>query len=108
MACAVTSATWARDLHTFTGDGNDGLTPNGPIAVDGNGNLFGTTFNGGDGCGDSCGVVFETAKQNGRWVTSTIYAFKGKADGGNPSSPLTVASDGTVYGSAMASSRGPG
>jgi uncharacterized repeat protein (TIGR03803 family) len=47
-------------LHAFTG-GSDGGLPEGGV-VDVSGNLFGTTFSGGNiGCfdGDGCGVVFE-------------------------------------------------
>lgn len=49
-------------LHAFTG-GPDGGAPLGQLAIDSNGNLFGTTIRGGanSGCfsGGGCGVVFE-------------------------------------------------
>jgi len=45
-------------LHDF---GGDGYFPNGNLAVDASGNIYGTTYSGGNyGCGgDGCGVVFE-------------------------------------------------
>ncbi len=52
------------DLYDFTGD-SDGGEPNGSLVFDGNGNLYGTTQDGGipDYCGGKqykgCGVVFE-------------------------------------------------
>lgn len=52
------------DLYEFTG-GADGRTPNGPVVIDANGNLYGTTETAGDmshclGEGDSgCGTVWE-------------------------------------------------
>ena len=51
------------DLHDF-GDPhlNDGFTPLGGVVLDGNGNLYGTTSEGGNfnpSCGEGCGVVWE-------------------------------------------------
>jgi hypothetical protein len=52
------------ELHDFT-DGTDGAHPDGPIAIDANGNLYGTAEYGGflDTCRgqghDGCGVVWE-------------------------------------------------
>jgi uncharacterized repeat protein (TIGR03803 family) len=51
------------DLHDFTG-GSDGARPNGNLVLDANGNIFGTTSNGGyyqsgTECQQGCGVVFE-------------------------------------------------
>jgi uncharacterized repeat protein (TIGR03803 family) len=48
------------DLHDFTG-GSDGAYPYwSGVVLDGNGNLYGTTVNGGAGtCRDGCGVVWE-------------------------------------------------
>lgn len=43
------------DIYDFTA-GSDGANPIGPLILDGNGNLFGTTANGG---ADGYGVVFE-------------------------------------------------
>lgn len=47
------------DLHDFTG-GSDGGYPFGGVILDGNGNLYGTTYGGGNaGCVYGCGVVYE-------------------------------------------------
>ena len=43
------------DLYDFTG-GSDGANPIGPLILDGNGTIFGTTANGG---ADGYGVAFE-------------------------------------------------
>jgi uncharacterized repeat protein (TIGR03803 family) len=51
------------DLHDFTG-GEGGQFPIGGVAIDANGNLFGTTEIGGStssDCTDGCGVVWEIA-----------------------------------------------
>ena len=44
-------------LHSFTG-GNDGNTPEGSLLVDANGNVYGTTYQGGT---FGKGVVFKIA-----------------------------------------------
>lgn len=52
-----TNGTWTEKvLHRFTTVGLDGIYPNSPLVVDGHGNVFGTTMNGGL---SSNGVVFE-------------------------------------------------
>jgi len=51
-----TNGTWTyTDLYDFAG-GTDGANPIGSLVLDGNGNLFGTTANGGS---DGYGVAFE-------------------------------------------------
>lgn len=50
------------ELYHFTG-GGDGLSPNGGVVLDADGNLYGTTSNGGGGnCFRGCGVVWEFAR----------------------------------------------
>ena len=51
------------DLHDFTG-GDDGGFPYGDVTLDSDGDLFGTTFQGGNGnnCRDGCGVVWEVTQ----------------------------------------------
>ena len=46
-------------IHDFTG-GSDGAWPEGGLAIDSNGNIFGTTYQGGlQTCSGGCGVVYE-------------------------------------------------
>ena len=54
------NGSWAyTELYHFTG-GADGLGPNGGLVLDANGNLYGTTSNGGGGnCFQGCGVVWQ-------------------------------------------------
>jgi uncharacterized repeat protein (TIGR03803 family) len=55
-------------LHSFTG-GTDGASPDAGLVLDAQGNLYGTTYNGGlDTCSadysdSGCGVVFRLAPQ---------------------------------------------
>jgi uncharacterized repeat protein (TIGR03803 family) len=96
------SFAWAgteQVLHTFTIA--DGEYPYAGVIFDGSGNLYGTTFYGGStACnGAGCGVVFKLAPAaGGGWTESTIYTFKGLADGNHPYSPLIFDAAGNLYG----------
>jgi hypothetical protein len=95
------NGTWSEKvLHSFQG-GSDGASPTGGLVWDSNGNLFGTTENGGSTpCyfGLGCGTVFELHHTSSGWVKSTIYQFVGGTDGMSPIGNLTVDSVGRLYG----------
>jgi hypothetical protein len=88
-------------LYSFTG-GNDGGNPHGGLVLDAEGNLYGTTFGGGDaGCfNGTCGVVFELVSGSGGWSESTLHTFAGGSDGGNPEDGLIFDVAGNLYGTA--------
>lgn len=83
-------------LHAFAG-GTDGAAPESQLLLDGNGNLFGTTYNGGGSanCPDGCGSVFEIAA-NG--TETVLYGFHGGTDGENPVAGLAMDKEGNLYG----------
>jgi uncharacterized repeat protein (TIGR03803 family) len=87
-------------LYQFT-DGSDGASPgNGDLLFDNAGNIYGTTFSGGDlqACGGfGCGVVYKLTPNGGGWTQSVIHAFTGGSDGATPYSGLTPDSDGNFY-----------
>ena len=76
-------------LHQF-GSGSDGLYPQGWIAVDDKGAIYGTTANGGGSA--NAGIVYKIDK-NG--FESILHVFNG-ADGGTPLSVTLIGSD--LYG----------
>jgi len=90
-----------KTLHFFTG-GSDGGTPYGNLIIDSSGNLYGTTYEGGEGCnGSGCGLVFKLSpplKSGGDWHETELYAFDGGSDGGNPEGGLARDSAGVLYG----------
>jgi uncharacterized repeat protein (TIGR03803 family) len=96
---------WAYSvIHTFTG-GVDGDNPFSSLAMDGAGNLYGTSSGGGnlkDCQGYGCGVVFELSppSSGGRWQETSLHIFTGGADGSIPFAPVTLDSSGTLYGAA--------
>jgi uncharacterized repeat protein (TIGR03803 family) len=84
-------------LWTFSG-GNDGGSPSGRLAMDANGNLYGTATEGGTGV---VGAVFELslpAKGDKSWSETVLYNFTGNNDGGEPMGNVLLGGDGNIYG----------
>ena len=82
-------------LYNFTG-GNDGSGPGGGVVFDNDGNLYGTTPDGGR---YSMGVVYELSPgQGGPWTQTVIHAFTGGADGGVGSLGSLLYNGGKFYG----------
>jgi hypothetical protein len=84
--------TWAESVVVSF---DIGVYPqSGPI-VDAQGNLFGTTANGGAG-GD--GSVYEAIRNGTGWTYSDLYDFIGGRDGAQPLGGLTIGRSGDLYG----------
>jgi uncharacterized repeat protein (TIGR03803 family) len=96
-----------RVLHSF--GGSAASPPDGRLPIGGlvmlDGQLYGTTRFGGAGvsttdpdCAQGCGTVFRVDAKTG--AEAVIYSFTGGADGGWPSTGLTVA-NGRLYGTGL-------
>jgi uncharacterized repeat protein (TIGR03803 family) len=92
-------------IYVFTGKNGDGSYPTGGLALDAQGNLYGTTRTSGPygNCADYddyCGIVFKLSpNSNGTWTETIIHGFTGtNGDGGNPFWGVTLDSAGNVYG----------
>lgn len=83
-------------LYNFSG-GADGAFPTGALALDVNGNLFGTTDLGGATTVEpfGSGVVWEVDSAGNE---STFYTFTGSSDGGNPPYGVVRDPSGNLYG----------
>ena len=83
-------------LHQFNGamvGGNpDGANPEGAVLLDANGNLFGTTFDGGF---EGEGTVFKVDNTGNE---SILFAFDAHTTGTNPASPLIQDASGNLIG----------
>ena len=90
-------------LHTFSG-AKDGGQPIAGLVRDGNGNLYGTTFDGGNtACTDGCGTVFRLSPTvNGGWEGAVLLSFKLGMDGAYSSAPLIIDAKGNLYGTTSA------
>jgi uncharacterized repeat protein (TIGR03803 family) len=100
----VTSTVTAaeRTLHNFR-TGTDGYLPFASLIFDGMGNLYGTTYYGGDyhrcGNGDGCGTVFElTPDGSGGWTEKKLHDFGDGTDGMLPVGGLIFDQKGNLYG----------
>lgn len=96
-------------LYSFSG-GTDGAYPKAGLLWF-NGELYGTTEEGGNsgfnGCLDvGCGVVFKlTPTANPPWKLTVLYTFSGTTtkDGANPLTGLTADAAGNLYGTTSSS-----
>jgi uncharacterized repeat protein (TIGR03803 family) len=88
------------NLHSF--DGTDGEYPHAELVQGSNGNLYGTTFEGGtdNSCALSspCGTVFEITP---RGTLTTLHSF-GLTDGSTPAAAVVQGTDGNLYGTTSA------
>jgi uncharacterized repeat protein (TIGR03803 family) len=96
-------------LYRFRGT-NDGWYPVGNLAMDGSGNLYGTTEyagNTGDCSGTGCGTIYELTSTG---TKKTLYTFQGwsKGDGSLPTSGLIFDPTGNIYGTTRGGGDGPG
>jgi uncharacterized repeat protein (TIGR03803 family) len=80
-------------LYRFKG-GNDGESPLGGLVLDDSGNLYGTTFSGGEFLN---GTVFELSPGGAGWTKTILHSFNG-SDGDGPEAKLIRDSAGNLYG----------
>jgi len=94
---AKTSAGYANEPTTLVSfNDNEGASPEAGLIADANGDLFGTTFEGG---ADGDGTVFEIAKTSAGYASAptTLVSFTG-ADGANPEAGLVADANGDLFG----------
>jgi uncharacterized repeat protein (TIGR03803 family) len=104
---APVSQGWAHTvLYNFCSQTNcvDGRNPVAGLIMDGSGNLYGTTFNGGSH--GSGGTVFKLAPSGTGWAETVLYSFCGQGgnactDGGFPLTDLIMDAAGDLYGTTI-------
>jgi uncharacterized repeat protein (TIGR03803 family) len=82
-------------LYSFAGGTADGSNPQSNLIMDGAGNLYGTTFSGGEYGG---GTVFRVSKTGKETV---LYSFGSGTDGANPVAGVTMRG-GVLFGTTSA------
>ena len=91
-------------IHQFAGKA-DGYGPNGPLMINTDGNLYGTTQSGGGTAAKpGYGTLFRITPAG---QFKVIYTFTG-AEGSNPTGTLAHDATGTIYGATTGNSGGTG
>ena len=86
-------------LYAFGSYSGDGTSPSAGLTLDGSGNLYGTTYQGG---ADSSGTVFELIpKASGGWTEKVLHSFGQGKDGASPYASLIIDAAGNLYGTAF-------
>ena len=82
-------------LYSFGSQSGDGNYPYGGLVFDKNGNLYGTTYNGGAYSG---GTVFELTSTEEGWTETILWSFGNGTDGYEPYAGLVTDNEGNLYG----------
>ena len=108
--CATTMiATPAAQAQSFNvlynlNGGSDGSGTINGLAIDREGNLYGTAVTGGiSNCPldpPGCGTVFKLSRHNDSWIYTVLYSFTGVSDGFWPQT-IAVGPNGSLYGTTI-------
>ncbi|HZP25294.1 MAG TPA: choice-of-anchor tandem repeat GloVer-containing protein [Terriglobales bacterium] len=90
-------------LHQFGPlGGSDGVAPESSLLRDQEGNLYGTTAEGGTNLscnyGRGCGIVYQLSPSGSGWSEQVLYTFQGQNDGDTPIGGLVMDAAGNLYG----------
>ncbi len=98
------SKTWTEQvIWSFTGP--DGEYPQNAVVFDANGNLLGTTKQGG---ANGFGTVFKLTRFGNIWTETDVYDFQGGSDGKSAIAGLTIDTAGNIYGATSDGGSGGG
>lgn len=89
-----------KEITVMVFNGKNGRYPSTQMVFDQQGNLYGSTLEGGDGpCTDGCGVIFELSPSSSNtWIYTILYTFQNGFDGQAPANNLLLDPSGNLYG----------
>lgn len=96
LVSAVVALAQQEKAYPFVGA--NGRYPTGGLVADENGNLYGTT---GEGGAHDSGIVYEMSPPvlpSGKWTETVLYSFASGADGSYPNGSLIFDQSGKLYG----------
>jgi uncharacterized repeat protein (TIGR03803 family) len=94
----ASAAVTEKILHNFS-NWPHGFEPNGGLTADAAGNLYGTTYQGGD---HYYGAIYELSPNSqGGWKETLLYSFSGGADGNGPTGTVLFDGAGNLYGATV-------
>ena len=102
-----------RVIHSFQGPLIDGQNPQAPLILDAQGNLYGTTYSGGQSARRASGTVFKLSPNgDGSWTETVLHNFNGALDGGHDGGDLqgglVFDGAGNLYGTTAGGGTGTG
>ena len=74
----------------------------GDVVFDQGGNIYGSTYDGGD---YALGSIYKLTRSSGGWIKTVLYSFSGGSDGNYPS-PVIFDKSGNLYGTTQAGGTG--
>lgn len=93
--CGSVSCSWSyTELYQYAGSG-DGVYMEGDLVFDAAGNIYGTSYGGGQYGG---GTVFKLTPTGGGWTKTVLHDFGNGIDGSGPWSGLVFDKAGNLYG----------
>jgi uncharacterized repeat protein (TIGR03803 family) len=102
ISACLSAVSLAQEKAVFRFTGGNGFQPNGTLVADAAGNLYGTTYEGGnlECSGSGCGLVFELIpEEGGAWSAKILHVFTHNGvDGSYPNAPLVFDKSGNLYG----------
>jgi len=107
FAAITAQAQTFQVIHSFTGSAG-GYYPSNGVVFDRSGHLYGGAAYGGnytsscnyEGTETGCGVVYKMSHHGSGWIFNVLSSFDG-ANGYNPEQLITVAPDGSLYGTTL-------
>jgi uncharacterized repeat protein (TIGR03803 family) len=85
-------------LHSFQNNGTDGTSANGGLVLDAQGNLYGSTYNGGSVSeGNGVGLLYKLAPDG---TETVLFNFSGNPILGSPQDGLVMDANGNIFGTA--------
>lgn len=97
LAAAPAQAASVAVIYSFAG-GQDGEYTDTDVVMDGAGNLYGTSVQGG---AHASGTVWRLSPNGNSWTHTVLYSFTGGSDGGEPYKGVTLDAQGNLYGTAV-------
>ena len=95
----VAAGAFAQESVIFQFDNKDGFEPLAGLVSDSAGNLYGTTFYGGD---FQSGTAFKLTPNNGSWSETVLYNFNGTGiEPFWPNTRMAIDSSGNLYGTSF-------
>ena len=89
-------------IHGFNGNNGDTYEPLAGLTIDAGGNLYGTTYFGGDH-GTGSGSAFKLSPRGSGWIYTPLHVFHfSTEDGAHPGAAVVFGPDGTLYGTTIA------